>query len=52
MLADTSDIPVPLELARSLIVKGPLERGGKHKRQAGASLRRAVEHCEHIGATL
>jgi DNA-binding NarL/FixJ family response regulator len=51
-LADTPDIPVPLELARTLIVKGQLERRRKHKRHAQASLGRAVEICEHTGATL
>ncbi len=52
VLGDTSDVPVPLDLARALIVKGQLERRRKHKRQARASLDRAVEICERIGATV
>jgi DNA-binding CsgD family transcriptional regulator len=52
VLGDTPDIPIPLELARTLIVKGQLERRRKHKRHARASLDRAVEICEHIGATV
>jgi class 3 adenylate cyclase/DNA-binding CsgD family transcriptional regulator/tetratricopeptide (TPR) repeat protein len=52
VLGDTPDVPVPLELARTMIVKGQLERRRKHKRHARASLDRAVEISEHIGATL
>jgi DNA-binding CsgD family transcriptional regulator len=51
-LAETPEVSVPLELARTLIVKGQLERRRKHKRHAQASLGRAVAICEHIGATL
>ena len=51
VLADTPDVPIPLEVARTLIVKGQLERRRKHRLKAGASLRQAVEVCEHIGAT-
>ncbi len=43
---------MPLELARTLIVKGQLERRRKHKRAARESLRRAQGLCEEMGATL
>jgi DNA-binding CsgD family transcriptional regulator len=52
VLGDTPDIPVPLELARTLIVKGQLERRRKQKRQARKSLEDAHRLCEQIGATL
>jgi DNA-binding CsgD family transcriptional regulator len=51
-LADLPAIPFPLELARTLIVKGQLERRCKRKRQAVQTLDRAVGICEEIGATL
>jgi DNA-binding NarL/FixJ family response regulator len=42
----------PLELARTLIVKGQLERRRKQKRAARESLQRALGLCEEIGAAL
>ncbi len=51
-LRDTPAVPVPLELARSLILKGQLERRSKHKREAAASLQAARELCDRVGATL
>jgi DNA-binding CsgD family transcriptional regulator len=51
-LAAVPDVPMPLELARALIVKGQLERRRKHKRQARRSLEDAVGLCERMGATL
>jgi DNA-binding CsgD family transcriptional regulator len=51
-LVEQPELPMPLENARTLIVKGQLERRRKHKRAANESLRRALELCEEIGATL
>jgi len=51
-LRDTPTVPVPLELARSLILKGQLERRSKHKREAATSLQAAEELCDRVGATL
>jgi DNA-binding CsgD family transcriptional regulator len=51
-LAEQPELPMRLENARTLIVKGQLERRLKQKRAAGESLRRALELCEEIGATL
>ena len=51
-LAATPTVPVPLELARTLIVRGQLERRRRHKREATESLRRALTICEDIGAAL
>jgi DNA-binding CsgD family transcriptional regulator len=45
-------LPMPLENARTLIVKGQLQRRRKQKRAASESLRTALELCEEIGATL
>jgi DNA-binding CsgD family transcriptional regulator len=42
----------PLELARTLIVKGQLERRRKQRRAARESLQRALGLCEEIGAAL
>jgi DNA-binding CsgD family transcriptional regulator len=42
----------PLDLARTLITKGQLERRRKQRRAARASLRRALAICEEIDATL
>jgi DNA-binding CsgD family transcriptional regulator len=52
VLAVTPTVPVPLELARTLIVKGQLERRRKHKRNAVESLGRALTMCDDIGAVL
>jgi DNA-binding CsgD family transcriptional regulator len=51
-LAEQPSLPMPLEDARTLIVKGQLERRRKQKRQARESLERALELCERIGAGL
>ena len=51
-LDEVPKVPVPLELARTLIVKGQLERRQRHNRQATESLQRALRICEDIGATL
>lgn len=51
-LAATPTVPVPLELARTLIVRGQLERRRRHKREATESLRRALTICDEIGAAL
>jgi DNA-binding CsgD family transcriptional regulator len=51
-LAEGPTVPMPLELARALIVRGQLERRRKHKRESGESLRRALQMCEDIGARL
>src|SRR4051794_34053028 len=52
VLTRVTTVPIPLELARALIVKGQLERRRKHRRQAGQWLRQALNICERIGATL
>jgi DNA-binding CsgD family transcriptional regulator len=44
--------PLPLEIARTLIVKGQLERRRKQRGAAAASLQQALATCEQIGATL
>ena len=51
-LAGQPPLPMPLELARTLIVKGQLQRRRKQKRAAGESLRQALSLCEEIGAEL
>ena len=52
VLAEELELPMPLESARTLIVKGQLERRRKQKRAASESLGRALELCEAMGATL
>jgi len=52
VLDEDSRVPVPLELARALIVKGQLERRRKHKRRAGEALRQAAAICDEVGASL
>src|SRR5262249_35313478 len=47
-----ASVPMPIELARTLIVKGQLERRRKNRRASAASLRQALEICEQMGATL
>ncbi len=41
---------LPFELARSLLVKGALQRRSKRKREAAATLTRALELFEHLGS--
>jgi DNA-binding CsgD family transcriptional regulator len=52
VLAAEPPLPMPLELARTLIVKGQLERRRKQKRAARESFQRALDVCQEIGATL
>jgi DNA-binding NarL/FixJ family response regulator len=52
VLGEQAGLSRPLEVARTLIVKGQLERRRKQKRPARESLERALELCEEIGATL
>jgi len=52
VLNETPSVPVPLDLARTLIVKGQLERRAKHKRESRASLEAALQICDDIGAAL
>jgi DNA-binding CsgD family transcriptional regulator len=52
VLNDQPSLPMPLELARTLVVKGQVERRGKQKRAARASLERGLALCEQVGATL
>ncbi len=51
-LTESPSVPMPLDLARALIVKGQLERRRKHRRHAAASLGTALDICERIGARL
>jgi DNA-binding CsgD family transcriptional regulator len=51
-LGEADQLLLPLELARSLIVKGQLERRQKQKRAARDSLERSLATCERIGASL
>jgi DNA-binding CsgD family transcriptional regulator len=51
-LADGPEVPMPLELARTLIVKGQLERRRKHKREARQTLEHAARICDEMGAAL
>ena len=51
-LAEQPPLPMPLELARTLIVKGQLQRRRKQKRGARESLRHALALCEEMGAEL
>jgi DNA-binding CsgD family transcriptional regulator len=45
-------LPMPFDLARSLLVHGRIERRRKHKAAAQSSLDRALAICERIGARL
>jgi DNA-binding CsgD family transcriptional regulator len=45
-------VPMPLELGRTLLIKGQLERRRKQKRAARESFRLALESFESIGARL
>src|SRR5262249_1965574 len=51
-LAEVGHVPEPLQLARTLIVRGQLERRRRDKRNAASSLEQAAEICDRIGATL
>jgi DNA-binding CsgD family transcriptional regulator len=52
VLTEQPPLPIPLDNARTLLVRGQLERRRKQKRLAGKSLRCALEICEEIGAAL
>jgi hypothetical protein len=45
-------VPMPLELGRTLLAKGQIERRSKRKRAARESFQRALESFESIGARL
>ena len=45
-------VPMPLELGRTLLVKGIVERRAKHKSAARASLERSLAIFEQLGAPL
>jgi DNA-binding CsgD family transcriptional regulator len=45
-------VPLPLELARALIVLGQIERRARRKAPARAALEEALAICERIGASL
>jgi DNA-binding CsgD family transcriptional regulator len=45
-------LPMPLELGRTLLVKGMIERRGRHKPAARESLGHALGIFEHLGAPL
>jgi DNA-binding CsgD family transcriptional regulator len=49
-LAHHARVPMPLELGRTLVVKGQVERRGKQKRAARESFERAQERFDSIGA--
>jgi DNA-binding CsgD family transcriptional regulator len=51
-LAEHERLSMPLEHARTLIVKGQIERRRKHKATARAALEGALAICEQIGARL
>jgi DNA-binding CsgD family transcriptional regulator len=51
-LAEHERLSMPLELARTLIVKGQIERRRKHKAAAREMLEAALAICEQIGARL
>jgi len=52
VLAEEPPLTVPFTLARSLLVKGQLERRSKRKRAAAESIERALGLFEGIGAAL
>jgi len=51
-LSEHARLPEPLELGRTLLVKGTLHRRTKQKRLARAALERALEIFEQVGAPL
>lgn len=46
------DLPMPFELARTLLVKGMIERRARHKSAARSSLAQAAATFERLGARL
>jgi len=51
-LAEHQRLPMPFELARTLLVQGTVHRRGKRKRAAREALQRALEIFEELGAPL
>jgi DNA-binding CsgD family transcriptional regulator/tetratricopeptide (TPR) repeat protein len=51
-LSQHDQLPMPFELARTLLVKGMIERRARHKQAARASLGQALGIFEHLGAPL
>ena len=51
-LAEHERVPQPLELGRTLLVKGEVERRAKQKRSARGSLAEALRIFEELGASL
>jgi DNA-binding CsgD family transcriptional regulator len=51
-LAQHQRLPMPFELARTLLVKGEIERRAKHKADAKESLERALVTFDELGAPL
>jgi DNA-binding CsgD family transcriptional regulator/tetratricopeptide (TPR) repeat protein len=51
-LGHHEQLPMPFELGRTLLVKGMIERRGKHKSAARESLGQALGVFEHLGAPL
>jgi DNA-binding CsgD family transcriptional regulator len=51
-VADHERVPQPFELARTLLVKGEVERRAKQKRRARSSIERSLEIFEDLGARL
>jgi DNA-binding CsgD family transcriptional regulator len=45
-------LPMPFELGRTLLVKGMIERRGRRKSEARATLGQALGIFDHLGATL
>lgn len=51
-LAFHKQLPMPFELARTLLVKGMIERRARHRQAARESLGQALTTFEHLGAPL
>jgi DNA-binding CsgD family transcriptional regulator len=51
-IGELERLPLPFDLARTLIIKGQIERRAKRRAVAKDSLERAVEICDEIGATI
>ncbi len=51
-LAEHDGLDMPFELARTLLVKGAVERRARRRARARASLRQALEVFERLGAAL
>ena len=51
-LSQHKQLPMPFELGRTLLVKGVIERRGKHQPTAGVTLAQALSIFEDLGAPL